>query len=1405
LDDDWELTYFANLTIATGGGDNDSDALSNGQEQAVGTNPTLPDTDSDGLLDSAETNSGVYVDPTDTGTNPLLADTDGEGLSDGVETNTGLYLDSNDTGTNPNLVDTDGDGFNDALEISEGTDPINGGDFPNTLLPLRLNEILTRNVTDISDGFGKREDWIELYNPNTVTVNLDAYYLTDNSGNLTKWNFPAVSIASQGYLIVFASGEDTIDPSGKAHTNFSLGAVGEYLAIVRPDGMTVDDSFSPTYPEQFTDTSYGVPPGGGAPVFFQSTTPGSVNNGSAYPGVVKDTNFLTDRGFYADPFNLVITTGTPGATVRYTLDGSKPTPSSGLVYTGPLTISTTSTVRAIATFSNWLPTNIDTHTYLFIEDVVQQPADPPGWPSDWGFDSQVGQNVASDYEMDPRVLNDTNGLGVYTVQEALRDIPTVAISMNQADISGGTGGVLTNPRGRFERECSIEYILPDGTTGFQEDCKIETQGNSSRTPNRMQKHSMRLTFTSEFGIPKLEYPLFPESEVEEFNKLVLRACFTDSWALNTWSSSRYRPNDSQYTRDVWMKDSMTDMGHASGHGKFVHLYYNGLYFGVHDFTERIEDDWYANHLGGEKEDWKVNKDHAVTEAGPHWNAMMSLLNGSITNNATYEQVKDYLDLDNYIDYMLLHFYADAEDWPTKNGYAAVNSISGDGKFRFQVWDQEIALDKFSWNRYNSSSGSGAPFQRLRLNNEFRILFADRVHKHMFNGGELSESRSIARFMGLSNEIDKAIVAESARWGDTQDNTPYGNTPGTSTNIDADYYPPTVNNPIYFTREQHWITERDVVTQHYIPILHDEGDSRSIVRELRARNLYPSLNAPIYSQHGGVVPTGHDLMVTASTGSIYFTLDGSDPRLVGGGIHPGAGMLSGGALVDTFLDFEATGWRYLDTGVAQSTSDVVLGNASYNSSDWKHPSFNETGWGTGQAMLGYGAVGSRTINKLIGPASTPRHTTTYFRKEFTVTNAVDYTQLTFDLIRDDGAIVYLNGKEIDRSNLSGGTVSYGTTASSASPEDEIVPLDTLNLTPGDLIEGVNVVAVEVHQTSTSSSDLGLDLRVRGIKPNPGASDITLTQTGTVKARAYNGGEWSALTEADFIVGIPASPSNLVVSEIYYNPPGADDSAEWIELMNVSASAIDLTGVSLTGITYTFPAGTILTAGQRIVIVKDQAAFAAANDIAGITIAPGVFTGSLNNGGEELALIDASGTIDLQRFSYLDTAPWPTAPDGDGFSLVLIRPGSSPSHGDAANWRASFALGGTPGGTDAETFAGDPNADLDGDGLNALLEYAFGTIDREAGASPEAGISAGTALFEGDTVESLTMSFRRNIAAEDVVIYVEVSPDLVGWDEMETAFVSATPNGDGTEVVTYRSTSDIATTAREYIRLKVRKTP
>jgi hypothetical protein len=1401
LDDDWELTYFINLSTATGSGDNDFDSLTNLQEQDRGTSPIDSDSDDDGLTDHVETNTGTFASPSNTGTNPLLADSDSDSLLDNVETNTGVFVNASNTGTNPNLADTDSDGFNDALEISEGTNPNNTADFPNTLIPLRLNEILTRNDTGIDDGFAKKEDWIEIYNPNNTVVNLDAYYLTDDATNLTKWNFPAVTIPANGYLIVFASGKDLIDPSGRAHPNFNLSSDGEYLAIVRPNGTSIDDSFSPAFPEQFTDISYGPPAAGGPPVFFQASTPGAVNNATAFPGVVKDTNFLTDRGFYNAPFQLVITSDTPGATIRYTTDGSAPTPTSGTVYSGPISINTTTNIRAIATFSNWLPTNVDTHSYIFGDDVVQQPTNPAGWPSDWG--NHDGLNIPSDYEMDPRVVNNTNGLGIHTVQEALLDLPTVSISMNIDDFISDASGIYANPQNRTEKICAIEYIHPDGTPGFQEDCKVEIQGNASRRPARMQKHSLRLTFSSEVGTPKLRYPLFPQSAVEEFNKLVLRACFTDSWALVSWGSNRYRPNDSMYMRDVWMKDSMGAMGNATGNGDFVHLYVNGLYFGLHDLTERIEDDWYADHLGGDKEDWEVNAD--ILTPGPLWNAMINTVNGNITDNAVYEQAKAVIDVDNYIDYTFLHFYADAEDWPTKNGYAGANALSGDGRWRFQVWDQEISLDSFGWNRYNSNSGSMVPFQRLRLNDEFRFRFADRVAMHLYNGGALSEQGSAGRYSSIASEIDKAIVAESARWGDVQATTSYALTAGSSTDPFADYYPPTLNTPIYFTREQHWAVELDHVVNTHIPIINNASDPRGIISELRANNLFPSIDPPIYAQHGGVVPNGSQLTVTATTGAIYYMTDGSDPRLVGGGINPAAGMLTGGAALDTFIDFEATGWRYLDTGVAQSDSEVVDGHPSYNTSDWKHPDFAATSWGTGQAMLGYGAIGSIPINTVVDPATSPRYITTYFRKEFNVTGADEYSQLTFDIIRDDGAIVYLNGKEVDRSNLVAGNVGFSQVAINASPEDETVTLNTLTLSPGDLLEGVNVIAVEVHQSGTTSSDLGLDLRVRGSKPNAGANTITLTQTGTLNARALNGGEWSALTSADFIVGTPATNANLVVSEIYYNPSGADESTEWIELMNIAGGTIDLTGVSLTGITYTLPAGTLLASGKRLVIVKDQAAFAAAYDTAGLNIAPGVFTSSLSNSGEEIALIDATGLVDIQRFQYLDVSPWPTAPDGDGYSLVLINPRDSPDHGIGTNWRSSVALGGSPGTSDAGTFTGDPNADSDGDGLSAFLEHALGSLDGDAGASPESRIQATIGSYNGGTEQNLTITFRRSLAADDVLLEVQTSEDLVSWSALGTQLVSTVSNGDGTDTVTFRSTTPVPSQAKEFIRLKASSRP
>ena len=213
---------------------------------------------------------------------------------------------------------------------------------------------------------------------------------------------------------------------------------------------------------------------------------------------------------------------------------------------------------------------------------------------------------------------------------------------------------------------------------------------------------------------------------------------------------------------------------------------------------------------------------------------------------------------------------------------------------------------------------------------------------------------------------------------------------------------------------------------------------------------------------------------------------------------------------------------------------------------------------------------------------------------------------------------------------------------------------------------------------------------------------------VKARVYfnNSGsnnDWSPLVAKTFTL---EEPMSLRIVEIMYNPPGSGDETEYFELLNTGTEAIQLAGVQITEFStggFTFSAG-MLNAGERIVVVKDVAAFSAAyHDVT--NIAEGMFTGSLANEGELISLRGPLGEL-LQSFTYGDSniAGWPSAPDGEGYSLEYIGPlhgGENPLDGvaadpfdDPANWRASLQLNGTPG-TGGELNEPD-SADFDGDG-------------------------------------------------------------------------------------------------------------
>jgi hypothetical protein len=578
---------------------------------------------------------------------------------------------------------------------------------------------------------------------------------------------------------------------------------------------------------------------------------------------------------------------------------------------------------------------------------------------------------------------------------------------------------------------------------------------------------------------------------------------------------RYRPNDSQYIRDTWMKESLRDMGQPSSCGSFVHLYVNGLYFGLYNLSERLAEDFFADHLGGAPEDWEINADFAG--GGARWRAMMAVDPSSF---AGYTQIQEYLDVEDFADYFLLHFYADAEDWPHHNGCAAANVGSGDGKFRFFVWDQEIVLDHHgrAASRLASTGGAGAVFQKLRTSAEFRLLFADRVYKRCYNGGALSVAASQNRYLDVANWIDKAVVAESARWGDARMSVSYGNSiqqPNPLTDINHDLYPPAPHGPdYYFTREDSWLVEQDNVIHNYIPAIHDPANSYALINVLRKVALYPDLDPPVFSVEGAEllgesVSAGEVLTMSNPNGkgTIYYALDGTDPRV------PGVGG----------------GQDDADVLVGEEAAKRVLVPASDIGSSWRGSQpCDDSRWTGGTGGVGYERdsgyeqwFGINVQSQMYNV-----NTSCYIRIPFTLAAAdlQDLTTLTLRVRYDDGFVAYLNGVEVAR-DLFLGTPQWNSAASASHADAEAVLFTDFDLAAsvGLLRPGANLLAVQAFNASPVSSDflLSVALVTAGrassgeLGLSPAALEylgpIPLTAGSRVKARVWDHAQWSALHE------------------------------------------------------------------------------------------------------------------------------------------------------------------------------------------------------------------------------------------------------------------------------------------------------
>jgi len=1121
--------------------------------------------------------------------------------------------------------------------------------------PIVVNEIMAANHSTLADPQGHYDDWIELHNTGPNPVDLGGMYLTDDPDNPTQWQIPAGTIvAARGYTLIWTD-NDTTDPG--LHAAFRLDSTGDRIALFESDGATLIDRVN--FGAQRSDIAYGRRtdrPDEWA--FMLTPTPGAENS-SAYDGKVADTKFTHDRGFYDAPFEVTITCNTPGATIYYTLDGTDPYSDarqvpSGDVYTAPILIFDTTCLRAQAIKTGWLPSNADTHTYIFADQAAtrsQRSATNRGYPATWF------QNYPADYEMDAEIYEDPDYAPL--MADALRAIPTLSLvtdkdyffSKDNNPLTGGiyvyTGHSSTGGQD-WERPVSAEMFTADGAETFHVNCGVRIQGGEGRRPDKCPKHSFSLRFRSRYGPSTLDRELFDGSPVASFDTVQLRGFFNNAWTH--WAPDQRQRT--QYIRDQWMRDALLDMGQIdAGQGFYVNLYINGIYWGLYNLQERPVAAHYAAYHGGDPDRIDaINGGRATDGTTTAWNEAKS-----IAASRDWTRITEVIDIDNFIDFTLLNFFAGNTDLKTNGNWRAAGGGPDRRPWRFYSWDAEHVMESTNQSGTRPSDDPTGMYRSLRDIDEFRIRFADRVHKHLFNDGALTAARNAERWRRRSDEIELAVVAESARWGDyRRDMHSYQSGP---------YY--------LYTRNDYWIPEKNELLDNYFPRRTDVA-----LQQFRSMGFYPNVQAPAFHlngtyQHGGHAAADAALTMPAPAGQVWYTLDGTDPRT------PSAGPTGGEQWVI----------------VPEDAPKKVLVPTAAISDAWRtDPDFDDAAWLSGTGGVGYErSTGyEQFFNIDVQAAMYGRSTTCYIRIPFetTIEDLTEAGGLTLKVRFDDGFIAYLNGAEVQRVMFSG-TPAWNSGASGTHSDIDAIAFETFNISAhvDKLRLGDNILAIHGLNAGVTSSDFLISAELASTKGATGGtpsgvaptalrydSAVTLDHSARVKARALNGATWSALNEATFAVG-PVAES-LRISEIMYHPsndglPG-DPNTEYVELTNIGAETINLNLVAFTnGIDFAF-GDTELAPGDYVLLVRDLAAFQARyGDELPVV---GQYAGSFSNAGERIELLDAIGQT-IHNFRFRDN--WYDLTDGQGFSLTVKDPAANVTLDDKSAWRPSAEPDGSPG--------------------------------------------------------------------------------------------------------------------------------
>ena len=1213
--------------------------------------------------------------------------------------------------------------------------------------------------------------------------------LSENAPNPIAWNSRATSSHTDSLAVVPDTYE--VDFTGKLVSGTNILAF--QVMNTSPNGS--DLLLLPKLTVVSKDATNGD-----VAAFFEEPTPGTPNS----PGKLAPAYVTVDtptRTFTSGSISVGLTSENTNATIRYTTDGSIPTNDLGSAspeYTGPLTITDNTLLRTRAFLPGALAGPIETHAYFRLEsDAAEFTSNLPTILIDNFGRGNIPSAGATNRLPMIMAIFEPKDIGGGVMRSSMLNPPDLVTRMGSRKRGSSSGGW---PKNHFSVEAWTENdyeekdIKPLGfgadndwilgsfyqfdraliRNPFIYDVSRQIGRYAARTQHVELWNNLRNNVGGNdyFGVYTLGERLDrgkSRIDVDRLNSTILENNFGNGGPGNL------APFDAQISGGyIFKRDRGNPTFSSSGMGSFVYVYPGGASDRNRPddfFINRNETAWLTKYLE-EADDALDAADGINPETGLHFS--------------------DYIDVDSFIDHIMLNNFAMNVDWGRLSAF--LHKPRGGKLVGGPIWDfdrnmgSEDGRDRTPDRQWNGTGDSSRTWYDSRYPYYGKVM----GYRRNTQGPPTAQSsrpdvmqRWIDRWFSLRKSVlsIENLNATVDKYASPL-NVESGNDPSRPTPQDRNFARWNVapNGGTYSGGDRGWTGE----------ITHMKGWLKRRAEWIDAQ--FPS--QPEFSVASGSVPIGSNLIMNFPEGQAYYTTDGSDPRAPGGGVSATAKRFDGGAIDSTLLAVDSPVSYFIPR-------DGSLGLT------WTQANFDSSKWTQAASGVGWESAGG-TLEPLIATNISTQlkgvNGGAYFRWEFDFNNAGAVNGGTLNVQSDDGFIAYLNGVEIASANAPD-PAAWNSTASGSTTDRNVVEGRQIDLAASldSFRNGKNVLAIHAMNSTLNGSDFLIRAGLE-INETVAASPLILNESQVVTARVRDGDFWGAPTIRPYVVGTPANSENLMISEIMYHPaePSAEEIAagyedqdlfEFIEFVNISDDAIDLSGVSFdAGASFIFPVGMKLAAGARILVVSDTAAFRARYGSALDSFVVGQFQDGtkLANSGERILIVGIDGSP-IKEFTYNDKSPWPEAADGDGFSLVLNSPNSAPDHSLPESW-STGRQGGTPGISENKTvFAGDPNADLDNDGLTAFAEYAMGTADSDS--------SSGQAAIRSrvDGGGDLRITYPKNTAAGDVNFIVEISTDLKNWNSGDmVSFVSEESIGENISEVTYQSALPNAT--KVYMRLR-----